>query len=57
MDCETTREDLDRLRKVHSIPNDIDLRIPNNSNSPSRPPKGYTTLYFECFKFTVRLPF
>lgn len=45
-----------KLRAVYNIPDDIDLRIPDKVNTSSRPPKGYVTLYLECFKLGVRQP-
>lgn len=57
MDCETTHEDLDILRMKYGIPNDIKLKIISKSNTPSRPPRRYVTLYLECFRLGVRLPF
>lgn len=56
MDCETTQEDLDRLRMEYSIPNDIKLKIPGKSHTPNHPPRGYVTLHLECFRLGVRLP-
>lgn len=56
MDCETTHEDLDKLRMEYGIPNDIKLKIPSKSNTPSRPSRGYVTLHFEYFRLGVKLP-
>lgn len=44
IDCETTQEDLDSLRVLYSILDDIDLRLPGKVNTPSRLTKGYVTL-------------
>lgn len=56
MDCEATQEDLDRLRMEYRISDDIELKIHGKSNTPSHPPRGYVTLYLECFRLGVRLP-
>lgn len=50
MEFDTTLEDLDRLRKIYNIVDDIDLRILTKSNTLSHPPIGYVTLYLKCFK-------
>lgn len=55
MDCETTQEDLGRLRMEYGILDDIELKISGNGNTPSRPPRGYVTLYSKCFRLGVRL--
>lgn len=56
MDCGTTHEDLHRLRMECCIPDKIELRIPGKSDIPNCPPKGFVTLYLECFKLGVSLP-
>lgn len=37
-------EDLEILRKIYNIPNDIDLRIPYKGDTLCHPPRGYVTL-------------
>lgn len=43
MDCETTYEDLNRLRMEYGILDDIELKIHSKSNTTSRPSRGYVT--------------
>ena len=52
----TTVDDLEKLQTVYKIPSGIDLRIPGKKNTPSRPPKGFVTLFLESFKLGMRIP-
>ncbi|KAL9437986.1 hypothetical protein AB3S75_023785 [Citrus x aurantiifolia] len=45
MTCITTIDNLKEFRTVYNIPDGIDLRIPGKKDTPSRPPKGYVTLF------------
>lgn len=56
MSYKTTQEELESIRAVYDIPDDVELRIPSKIYNPSRPSKGYVTLYLECFKLGVILP-
>ncbi|XP_052297020.1 uncharacterized protein LOC127902229 [Citrus sinensis] len=56
MSCTTTFDELDDLRLRYSIPGEIPLRIPRKKDTPSRPPRGYVTLYLESFKYGLRCP-
>lgn len=56
MRCETSLQDLDRLRATYHIHASVDLRLHSKNNAPSRPPRGYVTIYLECFKWGARLP-
>lgn len=56
MDCETTQEDLKKLRMEYSILDDIDLKIHSKDDIPNHPLKRCVTLYLECFRLGVRLP-
>ncbi|XP_024042710.1 uncharacterized protein LOC127901421 [Citrus sinensis] len=54
MTCTTTFNELDDLRLRYSIPGEIPLKIPGKNDTPSRPPRGYVTLFLESFKFGLR---
>ena len=56
MSCTTTFDELNDLRLRYSIPGEIPLRIPGKKDTPSRPPRGYVTLYLESFKYGLRCP-
>ncbi len=56
MTCITTVDDLEEIRTVYKIHSGIDLRIPRTNDTPSRPPKGFVTLFLESFKLGMRLP-
>lgn len=56
MRCSPTQKDLDKLREVCNILDDIHRTIPGEGDIPSRPPKECVTLYLECFRLSVRLP-
>ncbi|XP_052299219.1 uncharacterized protein LOC127902974 [Citrus sinensis] len=56
MTCTTTFNELDDLRLRYSIPGEIPLKIPGKKDTPSRPPRGYVTLFLESFKFGLRCP-
>ena len=54
--CTTTVDELTNLRVKYGIPDDVPLRIPGKKDTPSRPPKGYVTLFLESFKLGLRCP-
>ena len=54
--CATTHTDLLQLRNLYNIPEKVLLVIPRKCDVPSRPPKGYVTMYLESFKLGARLP-
>ncbi|XP_024035552.1 uncharacterized protein LOC112096359 [Citrus clementina] len=56
MSCTTTFDELNDLRLRYSIPGEIPLKIPGKKDTPSRPPRGYVTLYLESFKYGLRCP-
>ncbi|XP_024036826.1 uncharacterized protein LOC112096864 [Citrus clementina] len=56
MTCTTTFVELNDLRLRYSIPSEIPLKIPGKKDTPSRPPRGYVTLFLESFKFGLRCP-
>lgn len=56
MKCSIKKSDLDRLKRVYGIPDDVDLRVPGLKDTPNHPPKRYVTLYLKCFKVGVELP-
>ncbi|KAL9459101.1 hypothetical protein AB3S75_002481 [Citrus x aurantiifolia] len=56
MSCTTTFDELDDLRLRYSIPGEIPLKIPGKKDTPSRPPRGYVTLFLESFKYGLRCP-
>ncbi|XP_024036917.1 uncharacterized protein LOC112096924 [Citrus clementina] len=56
MTCTTTFDELDDLRLRYSIPGEIPLKIPGKKDAPSRPPRGYVTLYLDSFKYGLRCP-
>ena len=56
MTCMTIVEDLIDLRVVYDIPDGIPLRVPGKKDTPSRPLRGYVTLFLESFKFGMKLP-
>lgn len=43
--CETSQQDLDKLKEMYCIPNSIDLRISSKNSTPNRPLLEYVTLY------------
>ncbi|XP_052291945.1 uncharacterized protein LOC127900770 [Citrus sinensis] len=56
MTCTTTFNELDDLRLRYSIPGEILLKVPGKKDTPSRPPRGYVTLFLESFKSGLRCP-
>ncbi|GAY66436.1 hypothetical protein CUMW_248740 [Citrus unshiu] len=56
MTCTTTFGELIDLRFRYSIPGEIPLKIPGKKDTPSRPPRGYVTLFLESFKYGLRCP-
>ncbi|XP_052295262.1 uncharacterized protein LOC127901752 [Citrus sinensis] len=56
MTCTTTFDELEDLRLRYSIPGEIPLKVPGKKDAPSRPPKGYVTLYLDSFKYGLRCP-
>lgn len=56
MTCTTTFDELDDLRLRYSIPGEIPLKVPGKKDAPSRPPRGYVTLYLDSFKYGLRCP-
>ncbi|XP_024042891.1 uncharacterized protein LOC112099689 [Citrus clementina] len=54
--CTTTFDELTDLRFRYSIPGEILLKIPKKKDTPSRPHRGYVTLFLESFKFGLRCP-
>ncbi|XP_024046699.1 uncharacterized protein LOC112101037 [Citrus clementina] len=52
--CTTTVDELDNLRARYDILDDIPLRIQRKKDTPSRPPRGYVTLFLESFKLEMR---
>ncbi|KAL9448162.1 hypothetical protein AB3S75_015602 [Citrus x aurantiifolia] len=56
MSCTTTFDELDDLRLRYSIPGEIPLKIPGKKDTPSRPPRGYVTMFLESFKYGLRCP-
>ncbi|XP_052300394.1 uncharacterized protein LOC127903744 [Citrus sinensis] len=56
MTCTTTFDELEDLRLRYSIPGEILLKVPGKKDAPSRPPRGYVTLYLDSFKYGLRCP-
>ena len=56
MTCTTIVDELVSLRARYGIPDEISLRIPGKKDTPSRPPRGYITLFLESFKLGLRCP-
>ncbi|XP_024043040.1 uncharacterized protein LOC112099802 [Citrus clementina] len=54
--CTTTVDELVSLRAGYGIPDEIPLRIPGKKDTPSRPPRGYVTLFLDSFKLGLRCP-
>ncbi|KAH9684650.1 hypothetical protein KPL70_013634 [Citrus sinensis] len=54
--CMTTFDALTDLRLRYSIRGEIPLKIPRKKDTPSRPPRGYVTLFLESFKYGLRCP-
>ena len=54
--CTTTFDELADLRLRYSIPSEILLKIPGKNDTPSRPPRGYVTMFLESFKYGLRCP-
>ncbi|GMN32892.1 hypothetical protein TIFTF001_048225 [Ficus carica] len=44
------------LRRDFQIPAEVDLRVPDENDLPSRPPPGYISFYAEYFRAGLRLP-
>ncbi|XP_052294518.1 uncharacterized protein LOC127901387 [Citrus sinensis] len=56
MTCTTTFDELEDLRLRYSIPGEIPLKVPGKKDAPSRPRRGYVTLYLDSFKYGLRCP-
>ncbi|XP_052299735.1 uncharacterized protein LOC127903109 [Citrus sinensis] len=56
MTCTTLFDELNDLRLRYSIPGEIPLKVPGKKDAPSRPPRGYVTLFLESFKYGLRCP-
>ncbi|GAY56589.1 hypothetical protein CUMW_173080, partial [Citrus unshiu] len=56
MTCTATFDELTDLRLRYSIPGEIPLKIPGKKDTPSRPSRGYVTLFLESFKYGLRCP-
>ncbi|XP_052290940.1 uncharacterized protein LOC127900338 [Citrus sinensis] len=56
MTCTTMFDELEDLRLRYSIPGEILLKVPGKKDAPSRPPRGYVTLYLDSFKYGLRCP-
>ncbi|XP_024039344.1 uncharacterized protein LOC112097977 [Citrus clementina] len=56
MTCTTTFDELEDLRLRYSIPGEIPLKVPGKKDAPSRPPRGYVTLYLDSFKYGLSEP-
>ena len=54
--CATTVDELNNLRSRYGIPADIPFRAPGKKDTPSRPPRGYVTLFQDSFKLGMRCP-
>ena len=52
--CTITVDELVNLRARYDILDDIPLRISEKKDTPSRPPRGYVTLFLESFKLGLR---
>ncbi|CAL8991184.1 unnamed protein product [Prunus brigantina] len=51
-----THELLERIRREYNVPKDVVFALPQADDRPSRPPRGWVTLYWEMFKNGLRLP-
>ncbi|PQQ09484.1 uncharacterized protein Pyn_05761 [Prunus yedoensis var. nudiflora] len=51
-----THDLLDRIRREYEVPRDVIFALPQGDDCPSRPPRGWVTLYWEMFKNGLRLP-
>lgn len=56
MKYSTMKKDLDRLREVYDIPNDVDLRAPSPKDTFNCPLRRYVIFYLECFTFGISPP-
>ncbi|XP_052290946.1 uncharacterized protein LOC127900341 [Citrus sinensis] len=56
MTCTITFDELNDLQLRYSIPSEIPLKILGKKDTPSRPPRGYVTLFLESFKYGLRCP-
>ncbi|XP_024036874.1 uncharacterized protein LOC112096895 [Citrus clementina] len=56
MTCTTLFDELNDLRLRYSIPGEIPLKVPGKKDAPSRPPRGYVTLFLESFKYGLSEP-
>ncbi|KAH9647643.1 protein DMR6-LIKE OXYGENASE 2 [Citrus sinensis] len=52
--CMTTVDELTNLRVRYGIPDEVPLRIPGKKDTPSRPSRGYVTLFLDSFKLGLR---
>ena len=52
----TTFDELHDLRVRYDIPDEITLKVPRKKDKPSRPPRGYVTLFLGSFKYGLRCP-
>ncbi|KAH9704334.1 hypothetical protein KPL70_011414 [Citrus sinensis] len=56
MTCTTMFDELADLRLRYNIPGEILLKVPGKNDTPSRPPRGYVTLFLESFRHGLRCP-
>ncbi|XP_024043175.1 uncharacterized protein LOC112099892 [Citrus clementina] len=56
MTCTTMFDELTDLRLRYSIPGEIPLKVPGKKDTPSRPPRGYVTLFMKSFKYGLSEP-
>ncbi|XP_024033584.1 uncharacterized protein LOC112095707 [Citrus clementina] len=56
MTCTTLFDELNDLRLRYSIPGEIPLKVSGKKDAPSRPPRGYVTLFLESFKYGLSEP-
>ena len=54
--CTTTFDELVDLRVRYNIPGEIPLKVPGKKDTPSRPLRGYVTMFLESFKYGLRCP-
>ena len=54
--CTTTFNELNDLQLRYHIPSEVPLKISGKKDCPSRPPRGYVTLFLESFKYRLRCP-
>ncbi|XP_052290829.1 uncharacterized protein LOC127900265 [Citrus sinensis] len=54
--CMTTFDELHDLQVRYDIPDEILLKVRGKKDTPSRPPRGYVTIFLESFKYGLRCP-